>query len=372
MKFAIITQVPHVIEKGLYFSYAPYVKEMNIWIKYVDELTVVAPVLQTQTTAIDAAYNHSRIDFIRIPQIDLLSARAIVNTILKLPLVCLKIFSAMQTADHIHLRCPGNIGLLGCFIQILFPNKNKTAKYAGNWDPKASQPWSYKLQRWILSNTFLTRNMQVLVYGDWENSSANVKSFFTATYHDTDKVDVPVKPIDNQIKFLFVGTLSPGKRPLYAVELVERLNRLGYNATLDMYGDGKMRNAVESYIDQSKLAARVILHGNQSELIVRKAYQHSHFLLLPSQSEGWPKVVAEAMFWRCLPVATKISCLPFMLDQGKRGLLLNVKAEQDAANIAQLLDQPAAYQDKVLASMAWSRKYTLDLFDNEIKRLLTT
>ena len=36
----------------------------------------------------------------------------------------------------------------------------------------------------ILSNTFLTKNMQVLVYGEWEGSSKNVKSFFTATYSE--------------------------------------------------------------------------------------------------------------------------------------------------------------------------------------------
>jgi hypothetical protein len=33
-----------------------------------------------------------------------------------------------------------------------FPNKPKTAKYAGNWDPK-SKTWTYMQQK-ILSNTF--------------------------------------------------------------------------------------------------------------------------------------------------------------------------------------------------------------------------
>ena len=72
-------------------------------------------------------------------------------------------------------------------VQIFFPKKNKTAKYAGNWDPHSKQPWSYKLQRWILQNTFLTRNMTVLVYGEWPTMSSNCRSFFTATYRDSDK-----------------------------------------------------------------------------------------------------------------------------------------------------------------------------------------
>ena len=59
---------------------------------------------------------------------------------------CNTLYKSIKKSDVIHLRCPGNIGLLACFIQILFPKKNKTAKYAGNWDPKAKQPLSYKLQ----------------------------------------------------------------------------------------------------------------------------------------------------------------------------------------------------------------------------------
>ena len=79
--------------------------------------------------------------------------------------------------------------MLGCFIQILFPNKPKTAKYAGNWDPKSSQPTSYRIQKWILNNTILTKNMQALVYGEWEGNSKNIKPFFTATYQEKEKVE---------------------------------------------------------------------------------------------------------------------------------------------------------------------------------------
>ena len=44
--------------------------------------------------------------------------------------------------------------------------------------PKSKQPWTYKLQKWILSNTFLTRNMQVLVYGEWESELQKYKTLF--------------------------------------------------------------------------------------------------------------------------------------------------------------------------------------------------
>lgn len=370
MKFAIITQVPHLLENGQYYSYAPYVREMNIWLKFTDQVIVVAPASLTQQTPVDMAYAHQNIKFVRIEDINILTVTSVLKTIIEMPQISFKIFRAMQKADHIHLRCPGNIGLLGCFIQILFPKKVKTAKYAGNWDPKADQPWSYKLQRWILSNTFLTKNMQALVYGQWPQSSKNIKPFFTATYKETDKIDCAPRIPNDEIKLLFVGTLAPGKRPVYALQVVEKLQNLGYSATLEMYGEGKERNALEGYISSHNLTGKVTLKGNQPEPVVRKAYQSAHFLVLPSQSEGWPKVVAEAMFWGCIPVVSGVSCVPDMLDYGKRGILLDMDLERDCGRIVAAISDAEGYQTMALRAMEWSRKYTTDVFEAEIKNLL--
>ncbi|MFT3795434.1 glycosyltransferase family 4 protein [Flavobacterium sp.] len=370
MKFAIITQVPHLTEKGQYWSYAPYVREMNIWFKYVDEVIVVAPLSAQPKSAVDMAYEHPTINFREISDFNILNMASIAKTMWKIPRIGFRIFRAMQRADHIHLRCPGNIGLLGCFLQILFPGKPKTAKYAGNWDPDARQPWSYKWQRWILSNTFLTKNMQVLVYGQWPGSSQNIKPFFTATYKESDKVPVEPRSFASGIRLLFVGTLAPGKRPMYAVQLVEKLRQLGNPVTLEMYGEGKERASLESYISQHGLQDAVFLKGNQSEATVRMAYQQSHFLLLPSQSEGWPKVVAEAMFWGCLPVSSSVSCVPDMLGHGKRGVLLEMDLEKDAAQISALRSDQQRYHTMAAAGMQWSRQYTTDVFESSIRQLL--
>ena len=158
------------------------------------------------------------------------------RSIISLPGLFFKIFVVMKRSNHIHLRCPGNMGLLGALVQIFFPKKIKTAKYAGNWDSNSKQPFSYKIQKWILSNTFLTKNMQVLVYGDWKNQTKNIKSFFTATYRENEKSTVTARSLNTKLQFLFVGTLSKGKQPIYAVKLVELLKNKGINAQLSIYG----------------------------------------------------------------------------------------------------------------------------------------
>ncbi|MDP3679671.1 MAG: glycosyltransferase [Flavobacterium sp.] len=369
MKFAIFTHVSHVKEDNQYYAYAPYVKEMNIWGKNVNELIIVAPFLGDKT-AIDTFYEHQNIEFIPVPSFDVLSIKSIFFTILKLPGLIKTLFKAMRSADHIHLRCPGNIGLLGCFIQILFPNTPKTAKYAGNWDPKSKQPLTYKLQQWILNNTFLTRNIQVLVYGEWEGMTQNIKPFFTASYTVKDIVPIAQKSLNGIVDFIFVGALVKGKHPLYAIQLVENLYQKGYIVRLNLYGDGVERKLLEDYIAVQQLQSIVSLQGNQTQDVVQKAYENSHFVVLPSDSEGWPKVIAEGMFWGCVPIATAISCVPYMLDYGNRGILLEMNLENDSAQIAVALYNQTDFDSKRNKAAEWSRKFTLDVFEDAIQELI--
>ena len=279
MVFAIITHVPHGQIDNQYFAYAPYVREMNIWTKYVDEVIVVAPIEAFEKSDIHLSYEHSKIDFWDIPKVDLLSVSAVFNAIVVSPKIAFQIYKAMKMATHIHLRCPGNIGLIACFVQILFPNKVKTAKYAGNWDPNSKQPWSYKLQKFILSSTFLTKNMQVLVYGEWERSSKNIKPFFTASYRETDKVEVNTRSLNQCVSFLYVGTLTSGKRPLYAIQLVEAIRKKGIEVTLSLYGNGNQWENLELYIHKNNLKEFIFMKGNQTLEVLKKAYQQSHFII---------------------------------------------------------------------------------------------
>ncbi|OCB70606.1 glycosyl transferase [Flavobacterium piscis] len=370
MKFAVITHVSHIQHSNQYFAYAPYVREMNIWFKYVDDVIVVAPLKINEPTVIDIAYKNINIDFRKVPDFNLINFKNTLLSVFKLPITLWRIFLAMKNADHIHLRCPGNMGLMGCFVQILFPNKTKTAKYAGNWDLKSKQPFTYKIQKWILRNTFLTRNMQVLVYGVWNNQSKSIKSFFTATYSESEKEIIRKTNFHSSINFIFVGSLVSGKNPLYTIQLVQELIEKGYKINLNLYGEGSERSYLENYIKINNLESYIALQGNQNQKMIKKAYQQSHFVILPSKSEGWPKAIAEGMFWGCIPVASKVSCIPFMLDYGTRGILLEMDLKKDVNVICKMLRDEKTFLDKSRLAIMWSQSYTTDLFEAEIKKLL--
>ena len=370
MKFLIVTHVPHSKADNQYYAYAPFVNEMNIWSKYVTELIIVAPFSSSTITPIDSAYEQTNIRYVPIENFDVLSLNSSILALSKIPKILVKMYGAMQKADHIHLRCPGNIGLLGCILQILFPSKIKTAKYAGNWDPNSTQPWTYKLQSWILNNSILTRNIQVLVYGEWQGMSHNIKPFFTATYYDEEKLSLrPLVQKDN-FQFLFVGALVKGKNPLYAIQLVQRLLENGYNVTLTLYGEGVERANIEHYISSKKLTNCITLEGNKNRESLKQAYMNSHFVVLPSDSEGWPKAIAEGMFWGCVPIAKPVSCVASMLGFGDRGVLIEMDLDKDIKALTNILNTPKLYFELRSKAADWSQQYTLEKFEEEIKNIL--
>ena len=366
----VISSAPLIDVNGKYFAYSPYIKEIEIWNKHSSSIAFCCPFWYEKRNLLVF-----EIPFVvnKIFKLQDFNIKNLKNAIYAIPIILkslLTIYKSIKSANHIHIRCPGNFGLLACIVQIFFPNKIKTAKYAGNWDPKAKKPTSYKLQKWILSNTFLTKNMQVLVYGEWQNQSKNIKPFFTATYKETEKTDIVTKSFKNNIEFLFVGMLTKGKNPMYCIQILEKLLTNHKNIKLSYYGEGIERENLENYIKINNLQNFVSLKGNHNLEILKKAYQESHFMILPSESEGWPKAVAEAMFWGCLPISTPVSCVSNMLDNENRGILLEMNLDQDIARIEKLLNNEIQYQEKVLKAINWSRKYTLDYFAQEIKLLL--
>lgn len=368
--------VGHVLHKTLgdkIYAYGPYVREMNRWFQFVDQVTIVSPLDSNMLPdPIDLAYDHPNLSVTRVPQFNLLSVGSAFLTVFQIPGMLLKIALAMGKADHIHLRCPGNMGLLGTVVQMAFPQKIKTAKYAGNWDRRSPKPLSYRWQQSLLSNPRLTRNMKVLVYGEWPGETSNIYPFFTASYSESEKEPLVVRSLDKDqpIRLIFVGTLSSGKNPLLTAQVGHQLIQKGKNIQLEFFGEGSEREKLETYIQQNQLGDKIFLRGNVPASHVKKALQRSHFLIFLSKSEGWPKVVAEAMFWGCLPVTTRISCVPQMLAEGLRGNLVAENVDEVIQSILDDLENPEMYFLKTQAAAAWSRQFTLEKFEKEIKDFL--
>ncbi|CDF80023.1 glycosyltransferase (GT4) [Formosa agariphila KMM 3901] len=367
-KLLVVSLAPTILKDGKYWSYAPYVNEMDVWFKYAEEHRILAPFSYPEDVLIKP-FSTETIERYYVPFFAFNSLVNVIKALVCMPLILFQMIRAMAWADHIHLRCPANVSLVACFVQILFPWKQKSAKYAGNWDPDSKQPWTYRLQQAILKNTFLTHNMKVLVYGKWPNTTKNIKPFYTATYTEEEKIPYQVKDYSKALIFVYAGMLVPGKQPLLAIQFIESLNNHGISSRLELFGDGPLRSNIEDYVSKNGLFNCVNIHGNQDKSVVKTTLLSAHFNILLSKSEGWPKAVAEGMFFGCIPVTTAVSCVAWMLGEGERGII--VPNHLDAA----VSHFKAVYATSDLEAMSknalcWSQQYTVDRFESDIEKLL--
>jgi 2-deoxystreptamine N-acetyl-D-glucosaminyltransferase/2-deoxystreptamine glucosyltransferase len=115
----------------------------------------------------------------------------------------------------------------------------------------------------------------------------------------------------------FIGRLDPVKR---VVDLVRAAAVLGERATVDIYGEGPDRPAIQREIDSSGVGRLVRLHGVISG--PREALGKLDALVLPSDAEGFGLVLIEAMASGVAVVASDVAGIRDVVSDGVNGLLV--------------------------------------------------
>jgi len=123
---------------------------------------------------------------------------------------------------------------------------------------------------------------------------------------------------NNQIKLIFIGYLRYPKGIMILPQVIMNLIKKGFDIKIDIIGDGEVKEELEGLIKEYNLEGIIILHGHiDSRDRVLEYLRESDILLLPSFSEGSPRVVIEAMANSCLVVSTPVGSLPYQFTDGE-------------------------------------------------------
>ena len=121
-------------------------------------------------------------------------------------------------------------------------------------------------------------------------------------------------PISEEPRFCAVARLSGQKGIPLLVEAAARLKKEGYKFTVDLIGDGEMRNQIVDMIRQHHVEDTVILAGwANSEEIVRHLLSVKA-MVLPSFAEGLPVVIMEALALERPVIVTAIAGTPELVN----------------------------------------------------------
>jgi glycosyltransferase involved in cell wall biosynthesis len=131
-------------------------------------------------------------------------------------------------------------------------------------------------------------------------------------------------------QILFAGIIIPRKQVLELLQALVEVRRSVTTAQLRLAGDKK--NPVDKghyFAELQELIAREQLGGNvrflgslpEDELL--KEYMECSLLVLPSVQETAPMVIMQAMAAGKAVVATRVGGIPYLVEDGETGLLVN-------------------------------------------------
>lgn len=172
---------------------------------------------------------------------------------------------------------------------------------------------------------------------------------------------------------LCVGAIAPRKGHIYTVEMFERLRAKGIDAKLRIIGslaDKAYYELLQQKIAASPYASDISLDANLPREDLLKAYADAKLFVLHSREESQGIVFAEAMATGLPVVATKIGGIPYVVADGKSGLLCPY-ADVDTMTdiVAKLLSDESLWQCYSDAAKEIAKNYSWVDIANRIVQL---
>ena len=324
MKLAIISHTEHYkTNDGTIVAWGPTVNEINHLLEVFDAIYHIAMLQGSKAPPSALPYCSDKIKFIPVPTVGGRTVLKKFDVIFKAPQIIRTISKTLKHVDYFQLRTPTGIGVFLIPYLTFFVKKKGWYKYAGNWNQK-KPPLGYKLQRWMLKQ----QHRKVTINGSWEHQPKQCLTFENPclTLEDLELGEqiAQGKSIEGKISFCFVGRLEKEKgvgRIINAFKALSIEEKTKINK-VHLVGNGRNLPYFKAQAEDS--GVNIIFHGFLNRTEVFEIYKQSHVFLLPTTaSEGFPKVIAEAVNFGCIPIVSNISSISqYVLNNS--GILLDV------------------------------------------------
>ena len=216
------------------------------------------------------------------------------------------------------------------------------ATYTGTWPNYKNEPFTYRLQKWLLKHFF---RGPVWAYLVKEHEGKNIFKSYSPSYtlqeweEETAQVNKRISNIKNngiQLPvFITVGALVKNKNQQFILDVFNLLHQQAFPFHLYIVGDGPLIQQYKNFIEKNNLQKNISLMGKSGSDDVRALYRKSDFLIQAPIAEGFGKVPVEGFFHGVIPLLSNTAYAQEMTGKNnERGYTF---IPDNAGNIAALI-----------------------------------
>lgn len=260
--------------------------------------------------------------------------------------------------DRLHVHYASSVGLL--VARLLTGGVSHTIHGSGEFQ----NPQSFRLKEKLRHADFVVTisrfgKSQMMLNSDpadWERLEVCPLGVDTARFTPVTRD----RRAGASFTVLTVGQLAPAKGLPVLIKAVSLLVRQRRRVTLKLIGDGLMRQLLEEEARELQVTANVHFEGFRNNAELAACYGEADAFVLASFAEGVPVVLMEAMAAGLPCVASRITGIPELIEDGVSGLLVPPADESAiAAALGRLMDDPELWR-RISES---ARQRVLEQFD---------
>lgn len=296
-------------------------------------------------------------------------------------------WKAIRQADVVHIVVPGHVQLFGLLLSQL-QRKPVFVTIVGDWEAfwDATRPGQQYPRlvsvfkaihrcflRWILKSgpAFVYGHNLAGHYRRW---GGDVVEFGDSTFTEGElRAAASMGALHHPVRLLYVGRLDYKKGVSVLLRAMAGLRGQGLLARLSIVGSGRDEGEFRRLVEELHLAGEVSFLGSMRmgpELW--KTYGEHDVLVLPSFTEGIPKVITEAFANGLAVVATRVGGIPDLVGSDNGLLVPPDDVEALTAALATLLKEPELCLRMGRANLEVARKYTIGARARDLAHHLQT
>lgn len=368
-RLLIISHTEHYLDEGGNPNgWTSTVREIDFLASHFKEVVHLAVLHAGQAPQSTTAYQAPNVKFESIAPFGGAGIKNKFQILWVMPNLWMKMHRLLRNADLFQFRAPTSIGLMVIPVLTLFYKRKKGwYKYAGNW-MQPNMPLSYKVQKWLLQKV---QKRPVTINGAWPNQPEHVNTFENPCL-SADELPIfrklgEAKEWNPPFTACFVGRMEDAKGVHRLVDLLMQPGIEKLIGTFHFVGDGPKLPDYERQVVASGVT--VHFHGFLSRDETFAIYARSNLFMLPSDSEGFPKVVAESAAFGCVPVVSGVSSIGQYINE-LNGYLWTPLGDDFSDFFTQSNVSEKVIQSKSHSVTLLAERFTFEHFFSNLEKML--